>query len=101
MRDGRPVWVVANEGILTATLVDEEAQRLRARVHWTPATKVRRIDALCHDGLAVVRLETLGRRFTLHANDQDSATRFVALSRAVVQLASRPLEPRPALEGAS
>ncbi|MFN8860214.1 MAG: hypothetical protein ACK6DP_10865 [Gemmatimonas sp.] len=94
-RDGLPVWVVANEGILAASLIDEDADRLRARVHWIPASKVRRIDALCHGDLAVVRLETLGRGYVLHGNDQESATRFVALSRAVVQLAARRPQQRP------
>lgn len=100
-REGQPVWIVASEGVIAAILSDEEPGHLRARVHGIPASKVRRIDALCHDGLAVVRLETLGRGFVLHANDQESATRFVALTQAIVQLATRRAQQATALANVS
>jgi hypothetical protein len=43
----------------------------------------------------------LGRGFVLHANDQESATRFVALTQAIVQLATRRAQQATALANVS
>lgn len=84
-REGHPLWALTADGVLLATLIDEDPDRLRARVHWVPAEQLRRLDLICEGGLALVRVVTLSRRFVIYGIDEDSATRFVALARATMQ----------------
>lgn len=98
--DSRSVWLLTVEGVLLATLTEEGADRLRARVHWLPAAQLRRIDAICHGEHALVRVVSLSRGFVLTGVSEDSATRFVALVRATVQDSARP-RTRPLLRRVS
>ena len=82
-RTDRPLWVVTSEGVLVASLTEERAGQLRARVNWVPTSQLRRVDLIANDRVALLRVVTATRRFVLFGGEEPGVTRFAIFARAL------------------
>ena len=88
---GEPVhWAITTDGLLLASLREEQPQRVRARVQWVPARDLRRVDVFQAQGTCLLRVVTAMRRHVLQGVDERAATRFMAHVNAAIAAATAP-----------